>query len=87
MSHIKMICVVWDDSCASSGWHTRDEFTARTAVVLSIGIFVSETKRHLTITNGLTQYGDVNDPLTIPKCAILYRKLMKFKLPRLEKYL
>lgn len=75
---LKPLFIVWDDSCAYPGWTPIEDFGPRPALCISVGFLVHEDKRSVTITNALTEFNDVNDPLTIPKSAILKKQFIKF---------
>lgn len=75
---MKAIYLEWDDSNARYGWINKTSVKGdlTTTRIKSIGYLVDENQTHLMITNSESQYS-VNDPLTIPKKAILKRRNIK----------
>lgn len=68
----KIAVVEWYDSSAVRGWQGRDFKTETYEELLckSVGIIHEDTEDFITITTSLSHFGNVMDPLTIPKVAI-----------------
>lgn len=75
--------IVWIDSSARRGWDEMlSDEQADDMEMESAGFVVKETERTVVITNGLSRYSEegtpqlFNDMMSIPKSAILSRKVL-----------
>ena len=76
MKKPKVIMLQWKDSASNSGWISPSE--SNTAEVLSIGIFLYETKDRVAISTSVAWGGeDAIDVLCIPKSCITSRRWIK----------
>ena len=73
------VWVKWVDSFGGCGW-TAPDCVERTLICESIGFLVVEDEHAITITTSIhTGSGQVMDPLTIPKAAILEQREIEWK--------
>ncbi len=71
---LKIVYLEWIDSVSSGGWQSQDGVPDMT--VKSVGLLVAEDKKTITISTSI--YGKVSEsPLTIPKCALIKRRVVK----------
>lgn len=64
----KVVCIEWEDACSASGWRPLDD--EGPAKIHSVGLLISRTDTHVTITSSRSSTGNFMDQLHIPKCAI-----------------
>lgn len=78
MDKKQAIYLEWVDSKGGGGWEPLDGFEPKIMTVHSIGWLVQEDKKQISIS---AAYGigppQAMDIITIPKCAIQKRKIVK----------
>lgn len=75
---MKVEWIQWLDSHGGGGWQSPEDIQ-RSLTIESIGYLVGEDEHAVTLTTSVAQgSGDVLDPITIPKCAIMQRQEVVF---------
>lgn len=76
----RKVYVEWTDSSAIRGWQygrdLTDEYT-EPSKICSVGFLIKNTKDFITLSTSVSCNGNVMDPLTIPKVAIIKMKGIK----------
>ena len=65
---MKIVQIVWEDSCFLHGWHEKKEledFVNETEWIDSVGFLIGETSSHYVLSQSFGR--DVGDSIKIPK--------------------
>lgn len=68
----KALYLEWIDSCSVSGWRHEDH--DGTSRIRTLGLFVRETPKYVTLTTSTSEHGNHVDMISIPKSCIVRRK-------------
>lgn len=75
----KIVYVIWDDSCAGSGWTDRKKEvkTSHVAQCHTVGILLDRTESHTLVSLSIEPaLGDVDGTMTIPNSCIRKYKVI-----------
>jgi hypothetical protein len=75
---VRVVYLEWLDSESDHGWHETARVQEKRVLlaVRSVGFLICEDGESVTITTSVSPH-EVNDPLTIPKVAIVKRRAVK----------
>lgn len=73
----KKLYLEWVDSCAIKGWNRIEGLDLTETKICSIGYLVYEDKNSVTITTSMSTNNSFMDPLIIPKCSIIKKKVLR----------
>lgn len=74
---IKAISIEWIDSSCFNGWREKWILDKNTAKCFSYGIYVKEDKNFITIAHSVNVDGIYCDQLSIPKVAIIKKRIYR----------
>lgn len=77
---MKKAIIDWIDSSTIRGWQHADDKPVgyyEPTKIQSVGYLVEDTKDFVTLTTSLSENGGIIDPLSIPKVAIIKKRVLK----------
>lgn len=76
---MKIVEIKWIDAIGDGGWCDLDNHSNKNMMIHTMGFLVDEDKDSVTVSAHLSGLGHCDNPMRIPKLAILERYEIKFK--------
>lgn len=73
----RVVQVEWEDSACTRGWNVRQDYESFS--ISSIGYLVAKDKKGIVVSTSVSETGNVDNQLHIPKSAIRKFKYLRIK--------
>ena len=67
---MKIVYVKWIDSASLTGWRSAEQHKGPPPYIESAGYLLEKTDEYVTLLQSMSAYGNGDNSLTIPRCAI-----------------
>lgn len=80
LRQLPLVEVTWDDTASSGGWANVDAYAKKTkSECRSVGYMTQHRSQDVQLAQSISDTGDINDCVTIPRSCIKHIRLLERK--------